>query len=84
MLPWTVFFYVTDVTMKGGESVTHEEMRMRVARYRADNPVSLSKIGCFIGLDINHRYVLSRFMKGGELNVDTAARLSEYLASRGY
>ena len=64
--------------------MTHEEMRMRVVRYRTDNPVSLSKMGSFIGLDSNHRYVLSRFMKGGVLNAVTAERLSAYLESRGY
>lgn len=70
--------------MKGGERMSNEEMRTRVARYRTENPVSLSRIGCFIGLDSKHRYVLSRFMRGGALNTETAVKLSEYLASRGY
>ena len=64
--------------------MSNEEMRTRVARYRADNPVSYSKMGILIGLDCEHRYVLSRFMKGGALNDKTASKLSEYLASRGY
>lgn len=64
--------------------MSNEELRIRVARYRADNPVSYSKMGILIGLGDNHRYVLSRFMKGGALNTETAVKLSEYLASRGY
>ena len=64
--------------------MTHEELRERITKYRTDNPVSLSKLGCIIGLDVKHRYVLTRFMKGGGLYADESQRLSDYLESRGY
>ena len=64
--------------------MTNEDLRTRLTKYRNDSPVSLSKIGQLIGLDSKQRYVLSRFLKGGDLYEETRLKLSDFLDSRGY
>lgn len=65
--------------------MSNAEVRKRLNEYKDIHPVSLSKIGCLIGLDIKHRYVLSNFLKGQwNLNDETLSALDSFLQDRGF
>ena len=60
-------------------------VRARLKAYPDMHPVSLSKIGCLIGLDVAHRYVLGRFARGEwDLHPDTLTALDEFLSDRDF
>lgn len=64
--------------------MSNSNVRARLRAYTAEHLVSLSKIGCQIGLDVKHRYVLSRFARGQDLNADTLTALDKFLTSKGF
>ena len=58
-------------------------VRARLKAYTDMHPVSLSKIGCLIGLDVEHRYVLGRFARNEwDLNPDTLTALDNFAEQR--
>lgn len=60
-------------------------VRARLKAYTDMHPVSLSKIGCLIGLDVAHRYVLGRYERGErDLHPDTLTALDGFLSDRGF
>ena len=60
-------------------------VRARLKAYTDMHPVSLSKIGCLIGLDVEHRYVLGRFARNEwDLHPDTLTALDNFLQSKGF
>ena len=67
------------------QNMTNEEVRARFTAYIKMEPVNYRKVGGLIGLDENQRkYLISRFVKGRDLNANTLESLSEFLTVRGY
>lgn len=65
--------------------MSNSDVRARLTAYTDMHPVSLSKIGCLIGLDVKHRYVLGRFVKGQwDLYPETLTALDSFLQSKGF
>lgn len=65
--------------------MNNAKVRERLNTYKNIHPVSLSKIGCLIGLDVKHRYVLTNFSKGQwDLNNETLTALDKFLQERGF
>ena len=65
--------------------MSNEEIRARFNTYYEREPVDYLKIGATIGLDTKQRrYLLSRFAKGKNLNINTLTAISEFLKVRGY
>lgn len=65
--------------------MSNTNVRARLKAYTDMHPVSLSKIGCLIGLDVAHRYVLGRFARGEwDLHPDTLTALDCFLQSKGF
>lgn len=65
--------------------MNNASVRARLKAYTDMHPVSLSKIGCLIGLDVKHRYVLGRFARSEwDLHTDTLTALDDFLQSKGF
>ena len=65
--------------------MSNTNVRARLKAYTDMHPVSLSKIGCLIGLDVEHRYVLGRFARNEwDVHPDTLTALDNFLQSKGF
>lgn len=64
--------------------MSNEMIRDRIKKYTAAYPVSLARIGRDAGLGAPSRYIISRFLRGVSLDVDTLAAIDKYLLARGF
>lgn len=64
--------------------ITNEKIRERMKSYVDKYGVSYMAIGREAGLGSPSRYLVSRFMRGTNLNHDTLSKLDTYLSIRGF
>lgn len=64
--------------------ITNAEVRTRLKNFINEYPIPLKKLGELAGLGEHSPYLVSRFMKGLELNTETLKLIDDYLTRKGY
>ena len=73
-----------DETGKEFDKMSNESIRERMRKYTEGCRLSYIEIGKAAGLGEPSRYIISRFLKGLQLNPDTLAAIDKYLSAKGY